>query len=91
MLPTGTINDLDGAQLKRLVEYHIISGKEIDVNAETAGTVMALSKDLLNFSKNPGDVSARVNSSVVLHAYKTSNGVVYIIGTVLLPPLPAQN
>jgi len=90
-LPTGTINNLDEAQLMRLVEYHIISGKAIDVNAETAGTVPALSKDLLNFSKNTGDVSARVNSSVVLHAYKASNGIVYVIGSVLLPPLASTN
>jgi transforming growth factor-beta-induced protein len=90
-LPAGTINNLDAAQLKRLVEYHIVSGKAIDVNAQVAGTVPALSKDLLNFSKNTGDASARVNSSVVIHAYKASNGIVYVIGTVLLPPLAATH
>lgn len=87
-LPPGTIINLSAAQLKRLVEYHIISGKAIDVNAQVAGTVPALSKDMLNFSVLPNDKSARVNSSVVMHAYKASNGVVYVIGTVLLPPLP---
>jgi uncharacterized surface protein with fasciclin (FAS1) repeats len=85
-LPTGTINNLSAAQLKRLVQYHIISGKKIDVNAQVAGTVQALSKDMLNFSKNTNDVSARVNSSVVIHAYKASNGIVYVISQVLLPP-----
>lgn len=90
-LPAGTINNLDAAQLKRLVEYHIISGKAIDANAQVAGTVPALSKDMLNFSKNTNDVSARVNSSVIIHAYKASNGVVYVIGTVLLPPLTATH
>ncbi len=86
-LPAGTINNLDAAQLKRLVEYHIISGKAIDVNAQVAGTVPALSKDMLNFSILPNDKSARVNSSVVIHAYRASNGIVYVIGNVLLPPL----
>lgn len=89
-LPAGTINNLTSAQLKRLVEYHVISGKMIDVNAQTAGTVVALSKDPLNFSYQLGDKSARVNSSAVIYAYKASNGIVYVIGSVLLPPLPAS-
>lgn len=88
-LPAGTINNLSASELKRLVQYHVISGKTIDVNAQVAGTVPALSKDMLNFSKNTNDVSARVNSSAVIRAYKASNGIVYVIGTVLLPPLPA--
>ncbi len=87
MLPSGTINNLSASELKRLVQYHVIAGKAIDVNAQVAGTVPALSKDMLNFSKNVNDVSARVNSSAVIHAYKASNGVVYVIGAVLLPPV----
>lgn len=90
LLPTGTINNLNAAQLKRLVQYHIVSGKMIDVNAQVAGTVPALSKDLLNFSKEPNDVSARVNSSAVIRAYRTSNGIVYVVNQVLLPPTSTQ-
>ncbi len=90
-LPAGTINNLSAAELKRLVQYHVISGKMIDVNAQVAGTVPALSKDPLNFSYEPDDKSARVNSGTILAAYKGSNGVVYIINSVLLPPLPPQN
>lgn len=86
-LPTGTINNLNATQLKRLVQYHIVSGKMIDVNAQVAGTVPALSKDMLNFSKGVNDASARVNSSAVIRAYRTSNGVVYVVNQVLLPPL----
>lgn len=90
-LPTGTINNLNSAQLKRLVQYHIVSGKAIDVNIQKAGNIQALSKDMLNFSVLATDKSARVNSSVAIHAYKASNGIVYVIGSVLLPPLPPQN
>lgn len=86
-LPAGTVNNLSAAELKRLVQYHIISGKMIDVNAQVAGTVQALSKDALNFSYEPDDKSARVNSAKIVAAYKTSNGIVYVIDTVLLPPL----
>lgn len=87
LLPAGTINNLNATQLKRLVQYHIVSGKMIDVNAQVAGTVPALSKDLLNFSKQTNDVSARINSSTVIRAYRTSNGIVYVVNQVLLPPL----
>lgn len=90
-LPTGTVNNLSATELKRLVQYHIISGKMIDVNAQVAGTVPALSKDPLNFSYEIDDKSARVNSAKIVAAYKASNGIVYVIDTVLLPPLPPQN
>jgi uncharacterized surface protein with fasciclin (FAS1) repeats len=86
-LPTGTVNNLSAAELKRLVQYHVISGKMIDVNAQVAGTVPSLSKDPLNFSYEVGDKSARVNSGTILAAYKASNGIVYVINSVLLPPL----
>ena len=90
LLPPGALN-LTTAQLKRLVEYHVISGKQIDVNLQVAGTATALSKDMLNFSVLVSDKSARINSSVALRAYKASNGIVYIVNGVLLPPLnPGQ-
>ncbi|MBY0293988.1 fasciclin domain-containing protein [Patescibacteria group bacterium] len=90
-LPAGTVNNLSATELKRLVQYHVISGKMIDVNAQVAGTVPALSKDSLNFSYEMDDKSARVNSGTIIAAYKASNGVVYVINSVLLPPLPPQN
>ena len=90
LLPTGTINNLNATQLKRVVQYDVISGQTIDVNAQVAGTVPALSKDMLNFSKNVNDVSARVNSSAIIRAYRTSNGIVYVVNQVLLPPTLPQ-
>ncbi len=85
LVPQGALN-LTAAQLKRLVQYHVVSGRAIDVNAIDAGTIQALSKDMLNFSINQNDQSARVNSSLVLQAYKASNGMVYLVNMVLLPP-----
>jgi uncharacterized surface protein with fasciclin (FAS1) repeats len=88
LLPPGALN-LSATGLKRLVEYHIVSGKKINVNIQTSGTIQALSKDMLNFSVLTGDKSARINSSVALHEYVASNGVVYVISEVLLPPYDA--
>ena len=86
LLPPGTLN-LSSLQLRRLVQYHIVSGRSIDVNAQLSGDVQALSKDALNFSIFPSDQSARINSSIALKAYKASNGIVYVISEVLQPPL----
>lgn len=89
-LPPNALTGLSGAQLKRLVEYHVISGRSIDVNVQQAGTVQAMSKDMLNFNVRVGDKSARVNSSVALQSFKASNGIVYLIDQVLLPPVSTQ-
>jgi uncharacterized surface protein with fasciclin (FAS1) repeats len=89
-LAPGTISNMSGSQLKRMVQYHVIVGKAIDVNVQAAGTVTAMSRDLLNFSVRQGDKSARVNSSVALQSFKASNGIVYLVDNVLLPPVATQ-
>lgn len=90
-LPAGMLSSLTPAQLKRLVEYHVVAGRSVDVNAVDSGTVQALSGDALNFSLQSGDQSARVNSSVVLEGYATKNGMVYLINAVLLPPVKTNS
>jgi uncharacterized surface protein with fasciclin (FAS1) repeats len=89
LLPPGSL-DLSAAQLKRLVEYHIVAGKELNINAETTGIEQALSGDMLNLSVFPSDQSARINSAVALKEFKTSNGVIYLVSEVLLPPINPQ-
>jgi uncharacterized surface protein with fasciclin (FAS1) repeats len=83
-LPSGTISSMTAAQLKRLVEYSIVSGRAIQPGEESTGVVQAYSGDPLNFS----DLNniPTVNSSIVVAEYKGSNGVVYTINQVLLPP-----
>jgi uncharacterized surface protein with fasciclin (FAS1) repeats len=83
-LPKGTLSSMTAAQLKRLVEYHIVSGKAIQPGDELAGNIQALSGDPLNFSDNNNIVM--VNSSIIVSEYKGSNGVVYVINNVLVPP-----
>jgi|SRR5665213_1525782 len=80
----GTISKMTGAQLKRLVEYQVVSGKEIQVGTQTLGNVTALSGDPLNFSDTNN--VPMVNSAIVVSEYKGSNGIVYVINDVLIPP-----
>ncbi len=89
LLPPGALT-ISAAQLKRLVQYHVVSGRAVDVNAQFSGTIQALSKDMLNFSVFPLDKSARINSAVALQEYRANNGVVYLISEVLLPPAGTQ-
>jgi uncharacterized surface protein with fasciclin (FAS1) repeats len=82
----GIISSMSAAQLKRLVEYHIVSGKSLEISANFSGEVTALSGDILNFQVNTTTHAVYVNSGYVLAAYKASNGMVYVINSVLLPP-----
>lgn len=86
-LTPGTISSMSAAQLKRLVQYHVVAGKKLDVDALQSGQIQALSKDMLNFQVNAGN-KVYVNSGYVLEAYNASNGIVYVINSVLLPPTP---
>ncbi|HEY4525456.1 MAG TPA: fasciclin domain-containing protein, partial [Candidatus Paceibacterota bacterium] len=52
-LPAGTISSMTAAEKKRLVQYHVVSGTAIDVDALTAGYKTALSGDPLNFKYGP--------------------------------------
>ena len=86
-LPAGTITKLNSTELKRFVEYHIVSGRAIDVAAELTGTIQALSHDALNFSFSTIDRIPMVNSAVLITEYKAKNGIVYLIDNVLIPPI----
>jgi uncharacterized surface protein with fasciclin (FAS1) repeats len=88
-LPAGTISGLSTAGLKRLVEYHVVSGRAVDVSAENSGSIQALSGDALNFSLGTNN-TPMVNSALTITEYKASNGVVYLIDNVLVPPTSTQ-
>jgi uncharacterized surface protein with fasciclin (FAS1) repeats len=88
-LPAGTISKLTAAGKKRLVQYHIVTGRAIDVTAENSGSIQALSGDALNFSYNATNIPM-VDSAITITEYKGSNGVVYLIDNVLIPPTSTQ-
>lgn len=85
----GTISTMTAAEKKRLVQYHVVSGKMLDIDAIDNGTIQALSKDMLNFIVNDNG-TVQVNSSYALKAYKASNGIVYTINAPLIPPIKTQ-
>ena len=88
-LPSGSINGLSATDKKRLVEYHIISGRAVDTQAQMAGSMPALSGDALNFSYAESKIPM-VNSAIIIKAYKAKNGMVYLIDNVLIPPTKTQ-
>ncbi len=88
-LPRGTISQLSASGVKRLVEYHIVSGRAVDPSAEASGSIQALSGDMLNFSLGTDDIPL-VNSAILISAYKANNGIVYLIDNVLIPPSSTQ-
>lgn len=85
-LTPGTISAMSTADLKRLVQYHVVVGKKLDVDAVNNGQIQALSRDTINFNVDTVKGAVYVNSGYVLHAYKATNGIVYVINSVLLPP-----
>lgn len=84
-LPRGTITNLSTAQKRRLVQYHIVSGAAIDPGATVSGSIQTLSGDTLNFSAPVGG-TPMVGSANIIAEYKGTNGTVYLIDGVLLPP-----
>ncbi len=84
-LPAGTISGLSAAEKKRLVQYHVVSGRAIDADAQVAGQIQALSGDALNFQYGTNKIPM-VNSAIVIAQYNGTNGTVYVIDNVLLPP-----
>lgn len=85
-LPDDTISDMTAAARKRMVQYHVVAGKMLDLDAVSSGTYTALSKDVLNFQVHPQTKLAYVNSGYTTKQYKASNGIVYVISAVLIPP-----
>lgn len=88
-LPSGTYSGLSAAEKKRFISYHVVEGRAIDADAQTAGAIQALSGDALNFSYGQNKIPM-VNSAIVVASYSASNGIVYVIDNVLIPPQKTQ-
>lgn len=85
-LSPGTLDGMNTAERKKMVQYHVVSGRAVDTDALESGTIVALSGDPLNFDVRDSDQIARVNSGIIMEAYTGKNGVVYLINSVLIPP-----
>jgi len=87
-LPQGTVENLvkpeNKAALQNILEYHVFVGV---INEEYVSDGMTLNQvNLDNVTLNKKDGKITVNGANVLGVVKASNGVVYVIDTVLLPP-----
>ncbi|MFW9907362.1 MAG: fasciclin domain-containing protein [Candidatus Thorarchaeota archaeon] len=84
-LPKGTVESLlkDKAKLTSILTYHVVSGKVMakDVmNLKKAKTVQG--QDIMIDTKSGVKVN---NANVVKTDIETSNGVIHVIDTVILP------
>ncbi len=89
LLPEGTVESLLQAenieQLKSILLYHVVEGKVMaaDVAGLTSATTLS-GKDLA-VKMDMGDVYIN-EAKVVITDVETSNGVIHVIDSVLLPP-----
>jgi uncharacterized surface protein with fasciclin (FAS1) repeats len=85
-LPPDALSAMTEGEMRRLVEYHIVVGKAIDLTATAATSVAALSNDSIPITAYPADHAAQVGSGWVMQGFRAQNGIVYTISAVLLPP-----
>lgn len=89
-LPAGTIENLlkpeNKDQLAAILTYHVVSGKvkaKDVVGLSSASTVQGSD---VNIMVKDGGVVLNGNSNVVKTDIATSNGVIHVIDTVIMPP-----
>ena len=91
-LPAGTVETLLKPEnletLKNTLLYHVVSGNVmaadvVTLDGKTADTVAG---SAVNISVKDGNVFLNENVQVIITDIVTSNGVIHVIDTVLLPP-----
>lgn len=85
-LPEGTIQELlnNKEKLKQILLYHVVSGKVTAEKVMTVDSAETLSGKSVNVKTKNGKVY--INDAQVIQAdIMTSNGVIHVIDTVLIP------
>jgi len=87
-LPAGTLENLlkpeNKAQLRRILTYHVVSGKVMAADVVKLKSARAVSGDAVSITVMGSGVT--VNSSrVVKTDIAASNGVIHVIDSVLIP------
>ncbi|HNR73457.1 MAG TPA: fasciclin domain-containing protein, partial [Cyclobacteriaceae bacterium] len=71
-------------QLRTILEYHVYVGVLSEAMIQDGMTLNQVSLDNVTLNKKDGKIT--VNGANVLGSARGSNGIVYIIDAVLLPP-----
>jgi len=87
-LPAGTLENLlkpeNKAQLRRILTYHVVSGTVMAADVVKLKSAKTVSGDVVSISTSAAGV--KVNGSTVVKTdIATSNGVIHVIDTVLIP------
>jgi len=87
-LPAGTLENLlkpeNKAQLRRILTYHVVSGRVMAADVVTLKSAKTVSGDAVSISVTGSGVTVN-NSKVVKTDIAASNGVIHVIDTVLMP------
>lgn len=86
-LPEGTLENLlkDKEALQKVLLYHVVSGKYTSKDVVKFKEAATLAK--ASFQINVTDGKVKVNDSTVINTdIETTNGIIHVIDTVLLPP-----
>ncbi|MEO6238187.1 MAG: fasciclin domain-containing protein [Vicinamibacterales bacterium] len=87
-LPAGTVESLlkpeNKDQLRRILTYHVVSGKVMAADVMKMKSAKAVSGDTITIATRNGGVTAD-NAHVVKTDIAASNGVIHVIDTVLMP------
>ena len=88
-LPAGTLDNLlkpeNKAMLRRVLTYHVVPGKVLAADVVKVSSAKAVSGDSLSIKVSGSTVTVD-KARVVKTDIATSNGVIHVIDTVLLPP-----
>jgi uncharacterized surface protein with fasciclin (FAS1) repeats len=87
-LPAGTLESLlkpeNKAKLRRILTYHVVPGKVMASDVVKLRSAKAVSGDTLTITTGNGAVSVD-QARVVKTDIATSNGVIHVIDTVIVP------
>ncbi len=89
-LPAGTVDDLlkpeNKERLQDILQYHVYVGVISETMVQDGMKLNQVNGGDVILNKKDGKIT--VNGANVLGSVKASNGIVYVIDAVLLPPTP---
>ncbi len=91
-LPAGTVDDLlkpeNKEKLQDILQYHVYVGVISEAIVQDGMKLNQVNGGDVVLNKKDGKIT--VNGANILGSVKASNGIVYVIDAVLLPPAPAK-